>query len=354
MISLIFFGDLKYCPYIQRYIERLELKKSEYEVLFWNRGGFKLELPANYHWYDSASDESLGKVKKMIDFMGFRKWVKKLIVESKSDSIILLSTLTGIFLSDILKRYKKKYVFDIRDYSYEKFGFFRKIEKKIIKNSFFTAISSKGFKNFLPEHDYVIAHNFNRKEIKDEYEFKKQNIPLKVVWNGTVRFFDFQKHYLDALKNDDRFEFIYHGAGTDLEQYKSYCKQNNIKNAVFTGPYNNADKAKLLDGAAILNNCYGGKDGDELRFAVSNRYYDGLIYRIPQIVEPGGYKAVITEENDAGIALNADGDFGDRLYNYYISIDESAFNNSCRRALDEIIKEDDIYISEIDRFIDSV
>ena len=126
--------------------------------------------------------------------------------ENESNKVILLSTLTGILLFDKLKKYNKKYIFDIRDYSYEHIYVFRKIEKKLIKNSYFTAISSKGFKSFLPKHDYIVAHNFNRNEMIEMPKFKKHDLPLKLVWNGTVRFFDFQKQYLDLLKNDIRFQ----------------------------------------------------------------------------------------------------------------------------------------------------
>lgn len=351
MISLIFCGDLKYCPYLSRYTERLEKQKISYRVLFWNRGNFELKMPFNYVYYDSPSAENLDKIKKLKDFMGFRKWILQQLKKYPSDGLILLSTLTGVLIFDKLKKYSKKYIFDIRDYSYENLEIFRKIEKKIIERSAFTAISSKGFKSFLPEHDYVIAHNFNRNEMIDTPVFIKRNIPIKLVWNGTVRFFDFQKKYIDALKNDSRFIMIYHGTGTDLEIYKSYCKDNNINNVVFTGVYENKDKYKLLADADILNNSYGGRDGDQLRYAISNRFYDGVIYHIPQLVEPDGYKAAVTQENGIGIALEASDSFADELYAYYNKIEPTQFDKACKFVLKRILEEDNIYIKEIDRFI---
>lgn len=351
MISLIFCGDLRYCPYLTRYTERLEKHLIPYRVLFWNRGNFTLNLPENYLYYDSPSSESLGKVQKLKGFIGFRRWIIKQMKENESNKVILLSTLTGILLFDKLKKYNKKYIFDIRDYSYEHIYVFRKIEKKLIKNSYFTAISSKGFKSFLPKHDYIVAHNFNRNEMIEMPKFKKHDLPLKLVWNGTVRFFDFQKQYLDLLKNDIRFQLIYHGSGTDLAKYKEYCSNNGIKNVIFTGLYDNKDKFTLLKDAAILNNCYGGRDGDQLKYAVSNRFYDGLIYHIPQLVETDGYKAEITDKYRVGISLNADKQFADKLFEYYKNIDAEEFDTACNEALEEIIQEDNLYIKKIDEFI---
>lgn len=354
MIILIFCGDIKYCPYLTRYTERLDEKKIEYEVLFWNRGRFEIDKPKNYYYYDMPSDESKGKVDKLFDFLRFRKWIKNHISSHPCDGIIALSTLTGILLGDVLKKFKNRYVFDIRDYSYENIALFRKIEKKVVYDSYFTAISSKGFEAFLPEHDYVIAHNFNRNEMIECPNFIKREVPIKLVWNGTVRFFDYQKNYLDALKNDPRFMMVYHGMGTDLNKYQQYCTENNIKNVIFTGAYDNKDKFKLLKDAAILNNCYGGRDGDQLRYAVSNRYYDGLIYHIPQLVETEGYKASITEKDKVGIALDASESLADQLYEYYMNIDKEEFDKNCNNALKLIVEEDNMYIKKIDEFITSI
>lgn len=354
MISIIFCGDLRYCPYLPRYTERMERADCAYEVLFWNRAGLKLELPDNYFFYDSASDEAAGKGKKARDFFGFKRWLNDSIRKSKPDGLILLSTLSGVLCVDILKKYTGRYIFDIRDYSYEHIAPFRYVEQGVIKKSYFTAISSRGFQHFLPEYDYVIAHNFNRNEILPGKAFVKRDCPLLLVWNGTVRFFDHQKGYLDALKNDPRFQLVYHGAGTDLATYRAYCQREHIENVVFTGPYDNKNKPLLLQDAAILNNSYGGRSGDQLRFAISNRYYDGLIYRIPQLVEAGGYKGSIVESAGLGLAQDVCQGFADRLYQFYESLDEERFNASCEQTLRTVIREDDIFNERIDWFIASI
>lgn len=350
MISVIFCGDIKYCPYLSRYTDRLKALNSDYEVLFWNRGSFDLKVEKCYKFYNHPSAEDLGKVKKLIDFTGFRRWVKKQLNKSNPDGIVFLSTLSAILLWDVAKKYTNKYIFDIRDYSYENINFFRKMESKIIFNSYFTAISSKGFKAFLPEYDYVIAHNFNRNDMVEPCHFSRQKKPYQIVWNGTVRFFDYQKKYLDVFKNDTRFLLVYHGAGTALEKYKQYCKDNNITNVRFTGAYDNRDKVKLIQDAAFLNNCYGGSEGDELRYAISNRFYDGLVYHIPQIVEAGGYKAGETQRLNVGLGVEPTPDLPDVLCQYYSNLDSDSFDLSCNNALNEVLIEDDNYIKRIDEF----
>ena len=142
MIGLVFCGDLKYCPYIRRYIERLELASKDYKVYFWNRGGFDLDLPSNYYWYGQQSDLRKGKVSKALDFFRFRSWLKNRIVKDNPDRLIVLSTLSGVIMGRFLYSGKRDYIFDIRDFSYENIKPFYEIEKRVIKNSSFTAISS--------------------------------------------------------------------------------------------------------------------------------------------------------------------------------------------------------------------
>lgn len=353
MIGLIFCGDLKYCPYINRYIERLEKNNSEYCVYFWNRGGFNLDLPENYIAYNSTSNLNKSKIGKVIDFLKFRKWILKRIKIDNPKKIIVLSTLTGVVLGKYLYKSSRKYVFDIRDYSYEHIKPFYKIEKKVIANSYFTAISSKGFQEFLPKFDYVIAHNFNRNDLIKGKKINKFNNKINFVWNGVIRYFEFQKDYLNALKNDERYEIIFHGDGPELILYKNYCEANGFTNVIFTGSYDNSEKGELLKNAGVLNNCYGypHNAGNKLKYAVSNRFYDGIIYHIPQLVEPYGYKTNWTKKVGIGVSFIPSSNFADELFNYYKSIDSEAFDNACDNALREVIAEDDEYIKKIDCFI---
>ncbi len=352
MVALLFCGDLKYCPYLKRYIERLEEKGIDYTVYFWNRSHASLELDAHYKYFDSYSKLKKGKLSKLFDFIKFRRWLIAQLRADRPEKLVLLSTLTGVFLSDYVHRNKSDYLFDIRDYSYEHVPPFYAAEKRVIRESAATVISSRGFCAFLPEHDYIIAHNFHRKEIRGVYRYQPPKGPIKVVWNGVMRYFEFQTQYLRALANDERFLMVYHGDGPDLEDYRAFCAREGIENVIFTGAYNNADKEALLSDAAILNNCYGylGKS-NKVKYAVSNRFYDGMIYHIPQVVEPEGYKTDWLHRAGIGVDLTPDEHFADRLYEYCTTIDAEAFDRACDAALSQVLAEDDRYIATIDAFI---
>jgi hypothetical protein len=356
MIGIVFIGDLKYCPYLNKYTQVLEQEEKKYEILFWNREAKNIEYPDNYLSFDLKSVLSKKPIQKSLDFMKYTKWVNKKIKQHNYSKIIVLSTISGIIIfNKLIKKYKDKYILDIRDYSYEHMKIFYHIEKKLIYNSYFTSISSKGFETFLPKgYSYELVHNFNQNEMSDKYFFKKKKYgdALNIVWIGAVRYFEHQKLIIDRLKNDSRFNLFYHGSGPDLEKFKQYCSANNILNVKFTGEYDNLEKPQLLEDADILNNCYKIRNEMKVKYAISNKYYDGLIYKIPQLVETGTYKHEKVEGIKVGIGLDAENkNFADDLYNYYFSLQGSSFNDNCEKELISIINQDRSYLKKIREFI---
>ena len=78
---------------------------------------------------------------------------------------------------------------------------------------------------------------------------------------------------------------------------------------------------------------------------------DGIVFRIPQIVESDGFKARETLRLGVGLGVEPTPDLPDRLYDYYESLDSKLFNAACEKSLQEIMKEDDYYIKKIDEFV---
>ncbi|WP_124059164.1 hypothetical protein [Vaginisenegalia massiliensis] len=355
MIALVFVSELKYCPYLRKYVDFLDKNGLEYEILFWNREEIEDGYPSNYKAFTHYSKKKKSPFRKISDFIRFRWWLKKNLDSSKYSQIIFLSTLSGMLLFDVaIKRFSNKYILDIRDFSYEHLAIFRFFEKKLVEDSFSTFISSRGFIEFLPSSKkYLPVHNFNRSELSYQKPFEKNiETPVNVVFIGGIRYFAHQKLLIDKLKNNSNFHMIYHGSGIELDIYKEYCKQNGIKNIEFTGAYNNSDKFKLLANAQILNNSYSTKKILETKYAISNKFYDGIIFGLPQIVESNSYKSEIVSEFKMGIKFNEDDEcFAETLFKYYDQIDEDEFNKNREKLLNSIVEEDDIFYDVLAQFI---
>ena len=71
----------------------------------------------------------------------------------------------------------------------------------------------------------MIAHIFNRKDVYEGIQINKTDGTIRFVWNGLIRYFEYQKSYLDVLKNDNRFEIVYHGDGPELDLFREYCEK---------------------------------------------------------------------------------------------------------------------------------
>lgn len=353
MIGILHIGDLKYCPYLKKYEEILMENGVDYEVLFWNRSNIEYDNE-KYISYDKYSRLKKSKLLKIGDFWGFRKWVIRKLEEKKYDKLIILSTLSGmIIVEKLLSVYSEKYIFDIRDYCYEKFLPFYIIEKNIIFHSAFTTISSEGFCEFLPQnYSYVLSHNVAECNKESSRKFKvKETGKINVVWLGMVRYFDQQKELINKLSQDGRFSLLFYGEGIELEEFKKYVQEKKLKNVYFYGAYNNSDKALLLEKADIINNCYA--INIETKYAVSNKFYDGIFYHIPQLVEPETFKAELVKKYNIGIALNPKEEtFADKLYEYYIGIDEDRFNNSCMELKQVLLEEEEYSRKRMQLFLD--
>lgn len=352
MVGVIHIGDLKYCPYLKKYEDIFDKNKTAYEVLFWNRSSITYGSE-KYIPYNKYSELKKNKILKVWDFLQFRSWVIRKLRERNYDKLIILSTLSGMILAEkLISTYSEKYIFDIRDYCYEKFLPFYMIEKSIVYHSAFTTISSEGFREFLPrKYPYVLSHNIAEcNSLPYRRLMAEDKAKINVVWLGMVRYFEQQKEIICKLSRDGRFCLSFYGEGTELEKFQSYVKENKLENVSFYGAYSNSDKELLLESADIINNCYAVNI--ETRYAVSNKFYDGIFYHIPQLVEPETFKAQLTEKYRVGIALNPKEEhFADKLYAYYMQINEREFNYACETAVGVFLKEEAYSRRRIQEFL---
>lgn len=350
MVALVYIGNIEYCPYVQYYIHLLKKEHVNFNIYFWNRENNNIEYPENYYSFTLKSDLKKNKASKLLDFIRYRRWLRNQIKKHKEIKVVCLDTLSSILLYGNLR--KNDYLLEIRDYSYENYAIFRIYENSIINNAKQVFISSCGFKTFLPDMKYVVCHN-----IAFDYRIKhniimKKNDVINIVWTGSIRYSRVQKYIIDSLANDIRFKIFYHGSGPDLQDLKSFCIDNGIENVEFTGKYNENEKISLLEKADFVLNAYDLNVGSEVKYALSNRFYDALMLKIPQIVEDESYKSTIIKEYNLGYVLKANTKkLGDEIFNYYNSFDLESFNESCNYLLNNYIEENEIYKNKILEFI---
>lgn len=351
-------GDIKYAPFIEKYTQIFTENDIEYEIIFWNRDADEKDVPVNCKAYRNHMKLDLPKRKKIKGFWGFRNFCKFCIKENGYDKLVILTTLSAFFVFDILlHKYRKKYLFDIRDFSYENIRLFKVIENRLIKNSEYTIISSPYFKEFLLKgHDYIVCHNHNKQDdlVEKVVKIRKES-KINVGFVGALRYFEHQKYIIDALANDDRFLLSYYGTGPQLDRFKKYKADKNIKNMFLYGGFNNQNIGEILKQVDILNNSYGYADSRfsaEIHYAMSNKYYSGLQWAIPQLVETDSCKCKRVESLNLGIGIDIkDTEFADKLYQYYLTYDEDLLRKEAAAELKRINEEEKVFYSSVKEFI---
>ena len=345
-ILLIGPGKLKYMPYAHFYLDIIDRNTNEVHLAYWNRDTKEEDYSRfngiHLHEFSLSMQNDEPLLTKLWYTYRFSRFCKKLIKKHKYDKLIILHTIPGVMLCHVLfGEYSNKYILDYRDSTYETLGFFKKLVGNMVKHSICTFVSSDGFRNYLPkEHSNKIytSHNILMDSIKHrEYE-KKQSNTIRVSFWGFIRHIGHNKLLISRLANDERFELHYYGREQkDALELKKYVQVMGIKNVFFHGEYNPEDRYEFIKKTDIIHNTYNDRN---MMLDMGNKYYDGVIFRIPQLCMLGAYMAEACLKYNVGTALNPnDESFADNLYKYYIDLDKTSFEACCDNELDRIMKE---------------
>lgn len=356
-ILLLGFGKISYMPYMHLYLDNIE--NAEFDLIYWDRDGKKDDLIPkkikNAYKYEAFLEEQLPFKKKLKYFYGYRKFAKKILKKNKYDRIIVLHTTPGLTLMDyLILNYRNKYLLDFRDVSYEYISIYRKLVGILSNNANKTFVSSDAFRKFLPKKNKIYTvHNF----LKDSLNYKNdENLntsvkKIKISYWGLVRHVEINKKLMDALGNDKRFELHYYGRmqqdGRDMEKYAS---ENNYKNIYFHGSYMPEEKYDFAKKTNIIHNLY---DVDPVMGnAMGNKYYDSIIFKIPQLCTKDSYMGKRVASEGVGLELSFDeGNIADYIWKYYNNLDRNKYNKACELALKKVLKEQEIIKSEITKFL---
>lgn len=341
-------------PYLKYYIDACENNDIDYDLFLWNRdkeGGIKKER--NIYTMNSICPFGGSKLKKLFPMLRYRNALLRIIEENKYTHLILINTLCAVMIARyVLKRYQGKYILDIRDYTYEKINQYKNIEKKLIENSYFTTISSRGFFEFIDRSDKIIInHNISNQNQGDNIVTFNKSLNITIGFVGSVRYPKVNKQLIRAIKNNSRYTLKYIGPEVDGCDLREFCELNNIQNVIFEGEFVNSNKNKIYKSIDVINSLYGDSSL-EVTTAIPNRYYDALIFKKPIIASKGTYLAKLVEKNRLGFSIDIMSEnFCDILNDYLKSFDENKFIDSCDSELNSIINEQNNFLNQINIFL---
>ena len=353
-IGIITFSDRNNMPYLKYYEDIIRKEKVDYECIFWDRfANGETEKTNNEYTLHIKCLPGANKLGKIIPMLKYKYIIEEIIKKEQYTHLIILTTLPGVLINKLLlKQFKNKYILDIRDYTYEKYTFYKKIVDKLVDNSFFAAISSKGFLRFLNDNERIITcHNIsNVEEIKEtcaDFRNKKQ---ITIGFLGNIRYFEENCKLIDALANNPKYKLVYIGKPNVDCDLEGYCKNKSIKNVVFKGEFKNEDKPKLYKEIDLINALYGN-DRLEVTTALPNRLYDGILFKKPVIATKGTYLGDIVDKFHLGIFVDINSSFFKKYMDDYIKdFKKFEFNRSCEYIFKIIEKEQKSFYKRITGF----
>lgn len=343
-ICLIAFHDLYLMQFLYKYTEILDANGIKYDVIYWEReGGAKIARPFNgnairYSFKTSYYGSKLAKVKGYLLYINF---VKKTLSEGHYDKVILFTTQAALPMYLFSRKIRKNipYIYDYRDLTYEKNPILRKIIRNIINNSYFTSISSMGFKEVLGDSEkYLLSHNCSEELTYCPVE-KKCGEKVRIVYWGMVRQVDFNREIIDLFGNDPRFEIVYHGAG-HTDELEKYCHEKKYANIIFTGKYTTDEIPNFVSHTDILMNMY--ENDWQQKLATTVKLYDGMRYGLPMIITKGSHMENLMRGQNYVFSLDPQSDSADIVYQWYIKLSrrENVYSDEIQsiRADDEAFK----------------
>lgn len=348
-IAIVFASNLWFAPYIQNYTKLFDEWSVNYELIYWDRFEEEQGNPNVF-----SCKISKGKYAKYPQYYQFAQFVRHRIESENFDKIIMSGPQTALLLRSFLtKKYKDKYILDYRDLSIEQIPILKWLYKKLLKCSFANVISSTGFKDYLPKgFDFLISHNFNIDLVKDALIATAKpypTAPIRILTIGGIRDYSSNSEEIIALSNIENIKLDFVGRGPSTESLENLANEIGAKNVSFSGYYDKKDEADIVKNSSFIN-IYYPKIKTHIS-ALSNRFYNSLMYCRPMIVTKGGIQGSYAEKYHVGIAVNSADEILPGIKEWIRETDFAEYERNCKILLVDLLKDYNHFKGVLHNFI---
>lgn len=332
-------------PYAHFYLDNIN-KKNEIHLAYWNRDckpeDTSAFLGVHLHEFSLFMVNDAPLKIKIKCFAQYRSFVKSILEKDHFDFIVVLHSLSGLIIYDYLKKKKNQFILDYRDSTYEsKSKLFAKLVQNICQWSRVTFVSSDAFRKFLPincKDKIITSHNLLEESIDHREYHKAKSDKIRLAFWGFIRDYEINRMLISRIAIDPRFELHYYGREQkDAIDLKKYVHSINANNVFFHGEYNPEDRYEFIKHTDLIHNIYCRSNET---MAMTNKYYDSIIFRIPQICQIASFMGQTACECGVGTMLNPNKEsFCEDLFLYYFSLNMDNFKKSCDKELERVYKE---------------
>ena len=353
-IALVLPGSIWYAPYVRIYTRILDEQNVDYSIISWNREGDDKPEGFQYNVLSARGHGSAG----WKAYKGYIRYIKKTIKEQRFERIIVFGPQMTCMLSVyLLLHFRGRYMIDYRDLSIEQKVGFKQLFAVMIKFSQANVISSPGFKCCLPKMNYFLSHNFDVNAAREaiaapvDGNFGITN-DVEVLTIGAIRDLSSNMEVVKALANKDGVRLNFVGKGGAADTIAKYCKENGLENVSFTGFYQKNEEAGYVKKATFLNIYYPRKITHDT--ALSNRFYNSLIFRRPMIVTKNTTQGDYVEGNRLGVALVDCNNLYNALRDFIQTENYAQYVVRCNNLLKSFLKDQELFENAVKEFVKEV
>lgn len=351
-IALVLPGSIWYAPYVRNYTRILDEEKVEYGIISWNREGD--DKPEGFQ-YNERCQKGHGSA-GFSAYKGYIKFIKQTIKEQGFNRIIVFGPqMTCLLSTYLLLHFRNRYMIDYRDLSIEQKPGFKQLFALMLKFSCANVISSPGFKRCLPRRDYYLSHNFDERAVREALEnqtletsFNVEN-GIDILTIGAIRDFSSNIEVTKAIANQDGFtlRFVGRGQGT-VEKLQAYRDEVKATNVSFVGGYNKPEEAGYVKTSTFMNIFYPRIITHDT--ALSNRFYNSLIYRKPMLVTKDTIQGDYAEKYNVGVAVTDCGNLTNDL-KAFLQQDYKEYCKRCDGLLMEFLNDQHEFVEAVKKFV---
>ena len=358
MVGIICFWDRLATPYLAKYEKLLQENGIAYEVVLWNRTP-EANIPVTTQDGNEISVNIPCKgsiVQRSLKFFQWRSIAKKVIQQRKYSALIMLTTVPTVLLGGfLLRKFRGRYLFDIRDYTFEKYKILRKLVMRFIEGSALTAISSKGYMRWLDPSDKIMVNHNITVERSDSYrapDLVKRDV-IRFSFVGNVRLDTQTEALLRQLKDRSDFEQHFYGRILPTCDIQKIAQGEEIKNLFLHGSFDVSEKERFFEDIDLLNAVYANAQNEaEIPLGdstpIPNRLYDCLVFYRPLVASKGTYLAELIEQYGLGCTVNGfSPDAPQVIRDYAHSFDPDAFMHNCDCLREQVCEEEEQYIASV-------
>lgn len=300
--------------------EAWALKKAGYDVhiLAWDRDTDVREaeaeiqvanetIPITRLGYKATFGEGMKNLRAYLKFQfHMRKWLKK----NDFDVVHACDFDTAFFSQGVVRRKKKKFVFDIFDFiAGEPKNLFQKIIKKaqifIIDHADATIICTeeraKQIDSSKPQKLVVIHNTPATAQIGEERFFLPETDRIKIVYVGILQDYRLLKEIAQAVAQSENVELHIGGFGKYEEFFTQMSEKHDNINFYGRLTY---DRALALEKECDIMLAIYDPAIENHRFAAPNKFYESLMLGKPVVMVKNTGMSQIVKQNNIGEVID--------------------------------------------------